>query len=107
MKKLISLFLALVICLSLAACGGPDKQPAIDAYNNAADAVNALIDIMNEDIDAYADYVDVMNQVVSDLNEAADILENEDLSQDVLDQLVAQCQTLEQLANEARAEIEG
>lgn len=62
---------------------------------------------MNEDIDAYADYVDVMSQVVDDLNEAADALENDDLSQDVLDQLVTQCQTIEELAIEARAEIEG
>lgn len=87
-----------MICLPLA---------AIDAYNSAADAVNALVDIMNEDIDAYADYVDVMSQVVDDLNEAADALENDDLSQDVLDQLVTQCQTIEELAIEARAEIEG
>lgn len=62
---------------------------------------------MNEDIDAYADYVDVMSQVVDDLNEAAGALENDDLSQDVLDQLVTQCQTIEELAIEARAEIEG
>ena len=34
MKKLLTILLAAVLCLSLAACGGsgPDKQPAIDAY---------------------------------------------------------------------------
>ena len=37
MRKLLTILLAAVLCLSLAACGGsgPDKQPAIDAYNAA------------------------------------------------------------------------
>ena len=107
MKKTVSLLLAAILCLSLTACGGPDKQPAIDAYNGAATAVNALIEIMNADIDAYADYVGTVNQIVADLNEVADVLENGDPDQDALDQLVTQCQTIEQLAVEARAEIEG
>ena len=107
MKKLVSLLLAVVLCLSLTACGGSGKQPAIDAYNGAANAVNALIEIMNEDIDAYVDYVDTVNQIVADMNEVAEALENDELDQDTLDQLVTQCQTIEQLAVEAKAEIEG
>lgn len=108
MKKLTSLLLAAVMCLSLAACGGgPDKQPAIDAYNKAADAVNAVVEIMNNDIDTYADYVDSMNQIVDDLNEVADALENEKLEQSVLDELVTKCQTLEELAIDLRGDLEG
>ena len=107
MKKLVSLLLAALLCLSLTACGGPDKQPAIDAYNKAATAVNALVEIMNNDLDTYADYVDIMNQIVADLNDVADALENDELDQDTLDQLVTQCQTIEQLAVEAKAELEG
>ena len=107
MKKLVSLLLAALLCLSLTACGGPDKQPAIDAYNKAATAVNALIEMMNSDGDVYADYIDTMNQIMADLNEVADALENGDPDQDALDQLVTQCQTIEQLAVEAKAEIEG
>ena len=37
MKKFVALILAIVLCLSLVACGGPDKQPAIDAFNAAVD----------------------------------------------------------------------
>lgn len=107
MKKLLSFLLAAVMCLSLAACGGPDKQPAIDAYNKAADAVNAVVEIMNNDIDTYADYVDSMNQIVDDLNEVADALENDKLDQSVLDQLVTQCQTIEELAVDLRGDLEG
>ena len=37
MKRVIALLLALVLSLSLVACGGPDAQPAIDAYNKLAE----------------------------------------------------------------------
>lgn len=108
MKKALSLLLAAVMCLSLAACGGgPDKQPAIDAYNKAADAVNAVVDIVNQDPDTYADIIDVVQQVVDDLNESAEILENEKLDQSTLDQLVTACQTVEQNAIELRELMEG
>lgn len=108
MKKLTSLLLAAVMCLSLTACGGgPDKQPAIDAYNKAADAVNAVGEIINQDPTTYADLVDVMNQVVADLNEVADALESDNLDQATLDQLVTQCQTVEQNAIELRELMEG
>lgn len=107
MKKLVSLMLAAVMCLSLAACGGPDKQPAIDAYNNAATAVNALVEIMNNDIDTYADYIDTMNQIVDDLNEVADVLENEKLDKNTLDELVTKCQLIEEMAIDVRGDLEG
>ena len=108
MKKLTSLLLAAVMCLSLAACGGgPDKQPAIDAYNKAADAVNAVVEIMNADVDTYADYIDDMNQIVDDLNDVADALENDKLEQSVLDELVTQCQLIEELAIDIRSDLEG
>ena len=35
-SRLLALLLAALMVLSLAACGGPDKQPAIDAYNELA-----------------------------------------------------------------------
>ena len=108
MKKLTSLLLAAVMCLSLAACGGgPDKQPAIDAYNKAANAVNAVVEIMSNDIDTYGGYADRMNQIVDDLNEVADALENDELDKNTLDQLVTQCQTIEELAVDLRNALEG
>ena len=101
MKKMVSLFLAIVMCLSLAACGGgPDKQPAIDAYNKAANAVNEMIELINQAPDAYADFIDDLNQVIDDLNGIADALENDDLDQAALDQMVTECQALEQAAKE-------
>ena len=50
-----SLFLALIMCLSLAACGGPDKQPAIDAFNDCSDTFNEFAEIVNANLDAYTE----------------------------------------------------
>ena len=98
-KKLISLLLALAVCLSLVACGGPDKQPAIDAHNKAATAVNELRDVINENPEAYAEYVDEMNELIALLNEAGEALETrDDLDQDALDNWVAICEDIEQRA---------
>ena len=43
-KRMISRILALVLSLSLVACGGPDAQPAIDAYNKLAENYNTFVE---------------------------------------------------------------
>lgn len=107
MKKLVSLLLALSMCVFLVACGGPDKQPAIDAHNKAVVAVNALGDIINQNPEAYADYIDDMNELVDTLNLVADALENrDDLDQEALDEWVEMCEEVEQWAVDAKAELE-
>ena len=53
MKKITSLLLVLVMCVSLVACGGVDKQPAIDAFNKASTAYDEVATIINENPDAY------------------------------------------------------
>ena len=52
MKKIVALLLALVMCLSLVACGGPDKQPAVDAYNKLAQNYNTFVEQENENLDS-------------------------------------------------------
>lgn len=107
MKKLVSLLLALLLCLTLAACGGPDKQPAIDAHNAAGAAVNALTDIINADPDSYAEYLDDLQSLVDQLNQCGAFLESdEDVEQDALDEWVDVCKEIEQWAKDAKAEIE-
>ena len=109
MKKLISLLLAAVMCLSLAACGKKaDKQPAVDAYNKAATAVNAIIEIINNDQETYGMYNDQMAELIDTLTECGTTLNNsDDLDQATLDKIVEQCKTLEELANDVRADMEG
>lgn len=108
MKKLVSLLLAVILCLSLAACGGPDKQPAIDAHNKAGEAMNALSDLINQDPASYADYIDEMNELVELLNECGAYLESSsDLNQEDLDEWVGVCGEIEAWASLTKAELEG
>ena len=108
MKKLASLLLAAVMCLSLTACGGPDKQPTIDAHNSAGTAINALTELINADPAAYAYYVDFdeMEGLIELLNQCGEYLENgKDLTQEDLDEWVEVCQDVEQWALDIRAAV--
>ena len=107
MKKLNSLLLVLAMCLFLVACGGPDKQPAIDAHNRAAEAVNAVSEILNQDPETYGEYFDSMQSLIDSLDKCADLLEgDDDLSQEVLDKIVKDCDDIEEWAKAAKAELE-
>lgn len=69
MKKLIALALALVLCFALVACGSPDKQPAIDAFNKASTSFNEVAAVINANPDAYAD------EVISTMVDMANVLQ--------------------------------
>ena len=90
MKKLMSLFLALIMCLSLAACGGPDKQPAIDAFNDCSDTFNEFAEIVNANLDAYTeDEIEFLNGCADVLNEYAGKLETKnDFTQAEIDEMI-------------------
>ncbi|MBE5867795.1 MAG: hypothetical protein E7293_02400 [Lachnospiraceae bacterium] len=55
MKKLFAIVLAMVMCLSLVACGGPDKQTAIDAFNSANTVYTKIAVVVNSDADFISD----------------------------------------------------
>lgn len=109
MKKLVSLLLAALLCLSLAACGKKvDKQPAIDAYNRAATALNEVITIINNDQETYGQYNDMMAEVIETLTECGNTLNgSDDLDQATVDKLVEQCNQLEALAADVLADMQG
>ncbi len=78
MKKLTSLLLVLAMCLSLVACGGPDKQPAIDAFNSTSKAFNAVAKVINDDLDAYPEeLVDGMIDMSNLLGEYQELLSSD------------------------------
>lgn len=61
MKKLMVLIMTIMMGMSLVACGGADKQPAIDAFNNTSTSFNEVANIINENPQAYdQDLVDTM-----------------------------------------------
>lgn len=108
MKKLVSLLLTMIICLSLAGCSGLDKQPAIDAHNKAGAAVNEVTEILNSDPETYASYIEEVAPLVDLLNQCGELLENGDeLDQEALDEWVEVCGEIEQWAKEAKAELNG
>lgn len=105
MKKVIALVLAVFMCLTLAACGGPDKQPAIDAFNSAKDSFNEVATIMNADIEAYDDeLVNVMVEMSGVLEQHKALLEgDEELTQEKLDEMIAWYAEVEEWAAQVKA----
>ena len=92
MKKLVAFLLALVMCAALVACGGGvDKQPAIDAFNEASTAFDAVGSQINADPDAYDDEVfEVMNEMADVLIMHKELLESdEEISQEQMDEMIA------------------
>jgi ABC-type glycerol-3-phosphate transport system substrate-binding protein len=110
MKKLIALMLALVMSLSLVACGGGDDtgastdtntpavettgadiQPAIDAFNAASDAFDAVANEVNANIDIYSqELIDTMIAMSDSMTETKTLLEsNPELTEEKVQELVA------------------
>ncbi len=91
MKKLLAVVLAMVMCLSLVACGGPDKQPAIDAFNKTSTAFDAVAKVINEDVDAYdEEVVDVMIEMATLLQQHKELLSSDqEITQEALDEMIA------------------
>jgi len=90
MKKLLTLLLTLVMCLSLVACGGPDRQPAIDEFNEASTAFDALVEIINKDIEAYPqEVIDLMVEMSEALTLHKETLESdEELTEEKLNEMI-------------------
>lgn len=107
LRKLASLLLVTAMCLSMAACGGPDKQPAIDAHNKAVDAINEVGELINANPEEYSELVDQMNTLVEMMDQCGELLEGDELDQEALDEWVTTCNEVEQQMKEAKAEIEG
>lgn len=110
MKKLIALLLALVMCFALVSCGdsGPDKQPAIDAYNVMVENYNKFAEIGNQHIDEIAqEDVDFFNSCVDVINEYGAQLESDtEFTQEELDEMVAMFEEFNAIIEETLAEFE-
>ena len=107
MKKVTSLLLALIMCLSLVACGGPDKQPAIDAFNKASDAYDEVATITNENPDAYdQEEIDTLNEMADVLIQHKELLESGDeIEQEKLDEMIAWYGDVEAWVADVKAEL--
>lgn len=109
MKKLFLILLAMIMCVSLVACGGGvDKQPAIDAFNNATNIYDKLVNEMNANIDAYPpELIDVMKEMSDALLENKAILEsNTELTEENVSQMVAAFAEVQKWAEETYADLD-
>lgn len=102
MKKLIALLLALVLCLSLVACGGPDKQPAIDAYNKLATNYNAFVEKNNADLSGWeTEDIEFFNECAAVITEYGNKLAGDtEFTQAEIDEMI-------EMFNEFNGIIEG
>lgn len=108
MKKRISILMVLVMCVFLAACGGVDTQPAIDAFNSASAAFDELANQMNANINAYPqELIDVMNEMAAAMTEHKEILESgQELTEEQIEEMIAAFAEVEQWAVETEASLE-
>ena len=106
-EKITSLLLALIMCMSLVACGGPDKQPAIDALNKASDAYDEVATIINENPDAYdQEVIDTLNEMADVLIQHKELLESGDeIEQEKLDEMIAWYGDVEAWVADVKAEL--
>ena len=90
MKRVIALLLALVLSLSLVACGGPDKQPAVDAYNKLAQNYNTFVEQENENLDSWAEEdIEYMNEIATVITEYGTKLSGDtEFTQEQIDEMV-------------------
>ena len=129
MTKLVALLIAMLMTLSLAACGGSSEQPAapaapatpaapaaptldkddaIDAFNKASSVYDALVAKINADIDAFpAELIEVMNEMADAMIEHKTILEGDQvLTEDNVKEMIKVFGEVEKWASETDAELE-
>ena len=107
MKKITSLLLALIMCMSLVACGGPDKQPAIDAFNKTSNAFNEVAAVINENPDAYdQEVIDAMVEMANVLNQHKELLESDtEIDEEQLNEMIAWYGTVDEWVAAAKEEL--
>ena len=107
MKKITSLLLALIMCMSLVACGGPDKQPAVDAFNKTSNAFNEVATAINENPDAYdQEVIDTMIEMANVLNQHKELLESDtEIDEEQLNEMIAWYGTVDEWVADVKAEL--
>ena len=90
MKRLIALALAVVLCLTLVACGGADKQPAIDKFNETSTKFNAVAAKINANIELFdEETITTMTDMANLLNEYNELLSgDQEILQEDLDAMI-------------------
>ena len=104
MKKIISCLVVLTMCISLAACGGTDKQAAIDAFNKASTSFNEVANAINANPDAYdQDVIDTMVEMADVLQQHKELLEGDtEIEEDKLNEMIEWYGTVEEWVSDVK-----
>lgn len=108
MKKMCAFLMAMVMSLSLVACGGVDIQPAIDAFNNASTAYDAVSNKVNAEINAYPEeFIDTMNELADSMLEYKAVLESgEELTEEQVNEMITVFAEVEKWATETEPKLD-
>lgn len=102
MKKIITIALIAVLCLSLAACG-VDTQPATDALNEVANTFNSVATVMNESKDDYPEEAfTFMTELSEKITEHQATLTAEDVTEEELNAIIEWCGPIMERLNEIK-----
>ncbi len=78
MKRVVTVIMAMMICLAMTACGGVDTQPLVDKFNETSTAFDELGTEVNANLDTYPqEFIDVMNVMADALLQVKDLLESD------------------------------
>lgn len=108
MKKIIALILVVVLGVSLVACGGPDKQPAIDKFNETSTAFNEVAAKINANIEMFdEEVITTMTDMANLLNEYNELLSgDQEIAQEDLDAMIAWFDEAQDWIETVRAELD-
>ncbi|MBR4018257.1 MAG: hypothetical protein IKK12_01730 [Clostridia bacterium] len=91
MKKILALVLVLAMALSFAGCGGPDRQPAIDAFNAANTAFTEVAEAVNSGAvameQADVDYLVELSGIIED-HKAVLVDDSIELTEENLEEMI-------------------
>lgn len=107
MKKIVALILTLMLCFALVACGGVDKGPAIDAFNEVSTGFDEVANYINADPEAYdQEVIDTLNEMADVLAQHKELLESdEEIEQEKLDEMIAWYDEALVWVNDVKAEL--
>lgn len=91
MKKILALVLVLAMALSFAGCGGPDRQPAIDAFNAANTAFTEVANAINSGaVEAAEEDVEYLIELAEVIAEHKALLEDDsvELTEEKLEEMI-------------------
>lgn len=107
MKKIFALVLVIAMALSFAGCGGPDRQPAIDAFNAANTVFTEVANAINSGaVEAAEEDVEYLIELAEVIAEHKAILEDDsiELTEEKLAEMASWYGEVEALMGELKAE---